>query len=572
MLEIDFEKIIKENYPNFIAKYPSFITNSIIWTIKKLFHQEEVNRCLKNFGMKKNDDFIDELFDYLNFTYKIDKISLENIPKTGRVIFVANHPLGGLDGLSVLRLISSVRTDVKILANVYLKKIEPIKDMFIGIDNLTNLNTKETLKSIITHIENEKAIIIFPAGEVSRTRNFKVQDGAWRDGFLKFAKKTRAPIVPIFIGEKNSPLFYLASMINRPLSGLLLGHELFNKRDKFINIKVGEMIPYENLNLGDFSNAEVANLMKKHIYSLKKDSKGIFKTQQILIKAQDPNALADEISRGEKLGFTRDNKGIYLCETKEYSPLLLELGRLRELTFRSVGEGTNRRYDIDKFDLYYKHLVLFDDEKREIIGAYRLGITDEIAPEINSEKLYTQTLFDYGAGSEFLFSNGVELGRSFVQPKFWGSRALDYLWIGIGAYVKKYPSTRYLFGPVSISVSYPRPARNLIVYFYKKYFSPKICAILSKNSYKFSADEKAKLDEIFCGETREQDFAILKNSLAFYGLSVPTLYKQYSDLCEDGGVSFHDFGIDADFNDCVDGFLVVDIKSLKPEKRARYFE
>ena len=572
MLEINFEKIIKENYPNFIAKYPNFITNSIIWTIKKLFHQDEVNRYLQNFGMKKNDDFIDELFDYLNFTYKIDKISLENIPKTGRVIFVANHPLGGLDGLSVLRLISSVRTDVKILANVYLKKIEPIKDMFIGIDNLTNLNTKETLKSIITHIENEKAIIIFPAGEVSRTKNFKVQDGTWRDGFLKFAKKTRAPIVPIFIGGKNSPLFYLASMINRPLSGLLLGHELFNKRDKFINIKVGEMIPYENLNLGDFSNAEVANLMKKHIYSLKKDSKGIFKTQQILIKAQDPNALADEISRGEKLGFTRDNKGIYLCETKEYSPLLLELGRLRELTFRSVGEGTSRRYDIDKFDLYYKHLVLFDDEKREIIGAYRLGITDEIAPEINSEKLYTQTLFDYGAGSEFLFSNGVELGRSFVQPKFWGSRALDYLWIGIGAYVKKYPSTRYLFGPVSISVSYPRPARNLIVYFYKKYFSPKICAILSKNSYKFSADEKAKLDEIFCGETREQDFAILKNSLAFYGLSVPTLYKQYSDLCEDGGVSFHDFGVDADFNDCVDGFLVVDIKKLKPEKRARYFE
>ena len=296
------------------------------------------------------------------------------------------------------------------------------------------------------------------------------------------------------------------------------------------------------------------------------------KTQQILIKAQDPNALADEISRGEKLGFTRDNKGIYLCETKEYSPLLLELGRLRELTFRSVGEGTSRRYDIDKFDLYYKHLVLFDDEKREIIGAYRLGITDEIAPEINSEKLYTQTLFDYGAGSEFLFSNGVELGRSFVQPKFWGSRALDYLWIGIGAYVKKYPSTRYLFGPVSISVSYPRPARNLIIYFYKKYFLPKICAILSKNSYKFNADEKAKLDEIFCGETREQDFAILKNSLAFYGLSVPTLYKQYSDLCEDGGVSFYDFGVDADFNDCVDGFLVVDIKKLKPEKRARYFE
>ena len=195
MLEINFEKIIKENYPNFIAKYPNFITNSIIWTIKKLFHQDEVNRYLQNFGMKKNDDFIDELFDYLNFTYKIDKISLENIPKTGRVIFVANHPLGGLDGLSVLRLISSVRTDVKILANVYLKKIEPIKDMFIGIDNLTNLNTKETLKSIITHIENEKAIIIFPAGEVSRTKNFKVQDGVWRDGFLKFAKKTRAPIV-----------------------------------------------------------------------------------------------------------------------------------------------------------------------------------------------------------------------------------------------------------------------------------------------------------------------------------------------------------------------------------------
>lgn len=568
---IDFEKLIREK-TKLSKKYPEFVVNGIIATIKSLFHEDEINKFWQNHANEKNEKFIDSIFKYLNFDYEIGGETLDNIPQTGRVIFVSNHPLGALDGLSIIKLINSIRGDAKILANSYLNELEPLKDLFIGIDNLGGKNPKEVMKFIENHLQDEKAIIVFPAGEVSRAGLGGVIDSEWKDGFLKFAKKTMCPIVPIYVDAKNSFLFYLTSFINKPLSGLLLGHELFNKRNKKIKIKIGEMIPYENLNLGDLNRKSIVNLVKKHIYKIGHNEKGVFKTIKCLAKPQDKKLIADEITSGEKIGVTRDGKGIYVCETPKHSPLLLELGRLRELSFRQVGEGTGESMDIDEFDLYYKHLVLFDEANTEIIGAYRIGDTSFIKPSINEPKIYTQTLFDFRGGSEFLFDNSVELGRSFVVPKFWGSRALDYLWYGIGAYAVKYPNVKYLFGPVSISASYPKPARNLLIYFYKKYFGGKENIIVSNNSYHFSADEKAGLDSIFCGENYEQNFEILKNNLAFYGLFVPTLYKQYSDLCDDGGVSFYDFGTDPDFCDCVDGFLVVDIAKIKPEKKKRYFK
>lgn len=249
-----------------------------------------------------------------------------------------------------------------------------------------------------------------------------------------------------------------------------------------------------------------------------------------------------------------------------------EIGRLREVAFRAVGEGSGCRRDIDRYDAYYEHLILWDDEASEIVGAYRLGNTQTIVDLYGQKGLYTDSLFNYGQQMQPYFHQGLELGRSFVQPKYWGMRSLDYLWYGIGAYLKQNTNIRYLFGPVSMSNSMPKAAKDLMVYFYKLYFQSTFDLASSKRPYQISEIVLNELKTAFSGNDYKQDFIKLKSMLANMGCNVPTLYKQYSELTEVGGVQFLDFGVDPDFADCIDGLVLVDTHKLKPNKKARYLD
>ena len=231
---VDLEKALNDKYPKLFTKYPKFISNLLIGLLKKLFYEDRLNEFILKNKDARNKEIIDRFLKSINFTYKIDNISLQNIPKSGRVIFISNHPLGGLDALSLMHLINGVRKDVKILANEFLMKLDPISDMLIPIDNISNQSSREAIKSVDEHLKNEGAIIIFPAGEVSRAKVFGIKDLNWKGGFLKFAKKAQAPIVPIFVNARNSSLFYAISAIYKPLAGLLLGHEVMNKKNKII--------------------------------------------------------------------------------------------------------------------------------------------------------------------------------------------------------------------------------------------------------------------------------------------------------------------------------------------------
>lgn len=161
-----------------------------------------------------------------------------------------------------------------------------------------------------------------------------------------------------------------------------------------------------------------------------------------------------------------------LYETEVENCVLKEIGRLREISFRHVGEGSGEKRDIDSYDFYYKHLIIWDDEALEIAGAYRIGDCREIIEDFDVDGLYTSTLFKYDSAFMPYFEHGLELGRSFVQPKYWNSRALDYLWQGIGAYVRENPNIRYLFGPVSLSDTFTTQAKALLIYYYSHYFAP----------------------------------------------------------------------------------------------------
>ena len=248
-----------------------------------------------------------------------------------------------------------------------------------------------------------------------------------------------------------------------------------------------------------------------------------------------------------------------------------EIGRLREQTFRAVGEGSGRRRDLDRFDRHYRHLILWDEDDLEIAGAYRFADAEATIAAQGLEGLYSAGLFQFDAEDSFFLRNGLELGRSFVQQRYWGKRSLDYLWYGIGAFLRDHHQYRYLFGAVSISAAMPALARDLLVYFYKRYFPGDPRLSRSRTPFTYSRPE-GELAKEFAGDDYRGDLRRLKTLLGNLGTAIPPLYKQYAELCEPGGVTFLDFNIDPAFGHCVDGMVIVDLQKLKDSKRGRYLD
>ncbi len=568
---INVQQTLTSKVPT-IAKMPKLFQIPIVATVRALVHEHDINRFIEDNSHLDAFDFIEKTLEYFNFSYKTIQSQIENIPKTGRVVIIANHPLGALDALSLIDMVKNIRQDIKVVANSILKEIEPIKDILIEVDTFDKKVSKEAIKSVYKSLENDEAVIIFPSGEVSRARANGIKDTKWNSGFLKFATKTQSPILPIYIKAKNSALFYTISSINKGLSTLLLPHEMFKKRNKTLEFKIGKLIPYKSYANLDVDSKTKVKLFKKHLYKIAKGKKGIFKGVKSIAHPIDRKLLKDELKDAKLLGETNDGKKIYLYDFENKSNLLKEIGRLRELTFRKVEEGTGKKRDNDEYDIYYKHIILWDEEQLEIVGSYRIGESNYIYENFGVDGFYTNTLFRFN--KEFLpyLNNSIELGRSFVQPKYWGSRALDYLWQGIGAYLKEHPNIKYMFGPVSISSALPKDAINLIVYYYDLYYGDRSQLVLPVLPFKFNIEEISELQKIFKGNDEKEDFIILKRQLNYYNATVPTLYKQYTDLCENGGVKFLGFNIDRDFNDCIDGMILVDIDKIKPKKRQRYIK
>ena len=569
-MQLNVEEILGRRYPAFNERSKP-IKASTLFMLRRLVHEQEINQFLNSSRDESGFDFIDRVLDYFNFSYSVRHKDRLNIPSSGRVVIIANHPLGALDGLALLKLVGEVRRDVRIVANDLLTHLPPLNSLLLPVDNMGGKTAKRDLVRISRALQNEEAVIIFPAGEVSRAGVTGIKDGRWNSGFLSFARKANAPILPIYVGGKNSSLFYGLSALNKSISTLLLPQEMFNKRNKTLKFRIGEPIPFEQIDALPMSNKDKTKLLKRHLYRVARNKAPLLRTMKTVAHPQDRQALKQELRDAELLGKTQDGKRIYLCDYQPESAVMAEIGRLREVSFRCVGEGTGQRRDLDSYDRHYQHLILWDEDDLEIAGAYRLLPTFKLKQD-TLKHLYSAELFDYNEAMQPYFDQGIELGRSFVQPKYWGRRSLDYLWYGIGAYLRKYPQARYLFGPVSLSNSYPKHARDLIVWFYGHYFPDMDFLGRSKNPCRFSDEQRLELARPFNCRDYQADFATLKEQLEYIGVSVPTLYKQYSDLCEPGGVRFLDFGVDADFNYCIDGLVMVDLNFVKERKRQRYIE
>jgi putative hemolysin len=568
---LNIEHSISTKFPGFNQRAP-IIRNSALGILRKITREKEINAFLKEHKGNRSFDFIDRIFEYFNFSYSVSQRERNNIPAQGRVIIIANHPIGSLDGLALLRLVSEVRRDVKIVANDMLMAFEALHDLLLPLDNMTRATYKQSYKAILQSLNNDEAVIIFPAGEVSRASPQGIRDGKWQAGFLHFARKTESPILPVFIGAKNSWLFYSASMLFKPLATALLAHEMFNKHSVDIRFRVGEMIPHRALESDHLADKSLIKRLKKHLYKIGKGKNAIFVTEKTIAHPEDINHLRQELKSAQLIGTTRDNHSMFLCDYENHPCMMREIGRLREFTFRLVGEGTGARRDLDKYDHYYRHLVLWDEEKLCIAGAYRLGEAHKIIKNKDAQSLYTAELFQLSTEMNHYLEEGLELGRSFVHPDYWGKASLDYLWQGLGAYLHHHPQVRYVFGPVSMSAQYSKYLRDLLVFYYQTYYSHQQTLAEGKHPHEIREDQLIEFQHQFNKLDRDQGFTLLQEIFQQHGNKVPVLFKQYAALYEDEGYKLLSFSVDSEFGNCLDGLFMGDIHQMKAAKRARYIK
>ncbi|WP_423128259.1 GNAT family N-acyltransferase [Gaoshiqia sp. Z1-71] len=531
----------------------------------------KLNKIYGQIADKQGVEFIDELIKVLEISYEFDAAELKRIPKSGPFIVVSNHPFGGLDGILLIKILSQVRPDIKVLANFLLKRIEPMSDFFLAVNPFESRKADKPsfsgLKNAIEHLHRGGGMCIFPAGEVSSFDGTnKISDRQWQYPVLKFIKKANVPVVPVYFSGKNSRLFHLIGLIHPNLRTVKLPSELLNKKKKPVKVRIGSPITIADQNnfgeiyqFGRYLRAKTYSLcgnmeVKRFFnYSLKPHAK-----PEPIVPPVDQEKITEEIKEaGDTLLFRLKNFAVYCSPSRKIPNILTEIGRLREITFREVGEGTNRGIDLDEFDLYYHQLFIWDEDAQRIVGAYRIGKGDDILHEFGARGFYLQSLFRMKEGFEPILKQALELGRSFVVKDYQRQpMPLFMLWKGILYFLLKNPEYRYLLGPVSISNNYSKISKELIITFIMfRHFDWNLAPLVApRRAFKFKSqdpninvimenlDDINKLDR-FIGDVDELNTGL------------PVLLKKYIKL----GAKIVGFNVDPKFNNCLDGLILLDV-------------
>lgn len=263
---ISLEEILQEKNPNLYKWLPS----PVLSYIKKVIHQDEINEFLSRYGHTYGLDFCNNILSHFEINTSID--GAENIPEQGGYIFASNHPLGGLDAIALMNAIGRKRTDIKFLVNDILMNLKNLNPLFIPV-NKHGKNTPEYLEKIEQTYFSDQALLIFPAGLVSRKQSGVIMDLEWKKSFVSRARKHQKNIIPVYIAGENSSFFYNLSLLRKKIGikanieMFYLVDEMFKQRNKTINIIVGSPIPYTIFD-NSRNDREWAELVKKHVYAL----------------------------------------------------------------------------------------------------------------------------------------------------------------------------------------------------------------------------------------------------------------------------------------------------------------
>jgi putative hemolysin len=557
------------------------------WMRRALLAAPGIARLVRLRDDAKNFDdpfaFVDAALRDLQVQLELPPFEEESIPATGPVVITSNHPYGGLDGLTAIATIGRRRRDLRLLANPELAQLDGLNKLMISVDPFGGAKAKRAnfagMRQALRWVEQGGALLIFPAGEVSHLhlRTLSITDSPWSTTASRLIRMSGAPVVPMYFGGANSALFQLLGMVHPRLRTLLLPHELGNKLGARVSIRLGQPLPAAKLATFE-TDAQLTAHLRLKTYLLAgasspalpaEGSANSERSREPIAPAIDPERLSCEIETlpSDMLLVSSGRMRVYCAPTSRIPWTLQELGRLRELTFRAVGEGTGRSADIDVFDDYYEHLFTWNTETREIIGAYRLGRTDEISRRLGKRGLYTSTLFDYNDLFIKLLGPALELGRSFVRPEYQRSFAsLMLLWKGIGEYVSRHPRYCRLIGPVSISNDYLPLSRELLVGFLRKRSFDPLAPTLVRPKRPFR--RRFSLRSVG-GHKTLADIETLSTVVADLepdGKGAPVLLRQYLKL----GGRMLGFNVDPEFGNALDCLVLVDLRKTDPRVLRKY--
>ena len=525
----------------------------------------------------------EKLLQFLDVEYSASERDFDHIPRKGAAVMVVNHPFGVLEGAVLATLLSRVRSDVKFLANGILTAIPEIRDLLIPVDPTGHASATQTnprgLRKALRFVEQGGLLVIFPAGEVShfQWKQRGVTDPRWSAAVARVLEMagSRAPemvVIPAYVNGANSVLFQLIGLLHPRLRTAMLARELLNKRRAKVEIRAGNAIPISKV-LAIPSNEERIDYLRWRAYLLAERNRFKPRTDRPLVRregrlstvvtiAAAPAAelVAAEVARlaPERLLDRSGSMAVYLAPASEIPTVLTEIGRLREITFRAIGEGTGKAVDLDEFDQHYLHLFVWSEKHNELIGAYRLAATDSV------HDLYTATLFQYSAAFLDKLGPAIELGRSFVRPQYQKSfSALLLLWKGIGKYVARNPRYKVLFGAVSISTQYQSISRRLIVSFLERHAGLKDWAGLVRVRNPFRS---GSVDQLPRAVLDIDDLANVVSDIEPSQPGVPILLRQYLKL----GGKLLGFNVDPNFSGVLDGLILVDLTKTEPSLLERY--
>ncbi|VAW62198.1 Putative hemolysin [hydrothermal vent metagenome] len=526
-------------------------------------------------------DFLRYTLNRLGVDYTISSGSYDSIPRQGPCVIVANHPFGAIEGVMLAELLLKHRSDVKVLANEFLHRINEIAELFIGVDVFENASSTQKnargIKQAVKHLKNDGLLLVFPAGEVSslQLKNRKITDRKWNRIIAMMIRKTGASTTPVYIEGNNSKLFHLAGLLHPRMRTLMLVREMLNKRKQKIKLHIGQNIAFTELKSLSCDEA-ITNYLRMNTYLLASQVQNLY-----AIKKSPPHEMKSIVAPIDRhlLQLDVDNlspqyllidKGdmtVYCAGAEKLPNILNEIGRLRELTFRQVGEGTGKESDLDNYDRNYLHIFIWNREKQEIAGAYRLGLVDQLIKKQGINGLYSRSLFQYD--QSFLSSLGscIEMGRSFIHPDYQRSlNTLLLLWKGIATYASNNPQYTTLFGPVSISSDYSELSRSLMASFLQlhHYDNKRAEMLHAKNPYISIKDtfwSNSMLSEVNSNQLISKLIYRMEGDKG-----LPVLLRQYLGL--NGKLVC--FNVDKDFNDALDGMIIVDLLKVPEKMLSKY--
>ena len=570
-----------------VDKY-GFIGTFFGWLLMKLLKLSTLNKIYDRNKHLKDLDFINSLLEEFQIKFEIPDEDLKRLPKDGAFITMSNHPLGGIDGILLLKLMLERRPDFKWISNYLIQRIKPLKPYAMPVNPFEDRKDAKSsmlgFKQSILHLREGKSLGIFPAGEVSTYRDGKLMvDKPWEEPVMKLAQRAEVPIVPIYFHAKNSKLFYKLSKISDTFRTAKLPSELLTQKKRVIKVRIGRPISVkdqkEHPTLSEFSEFirrktyMLSNAFEEDKPKRLENISSTLKAPKIPKKIVTPVKTdvmlkeIEELNEGDYRLLKSKNYEVYLAPAAKLPNILREIGRLREITFREVGEGTNEAIDLDKFDTYYHHMFLWDVELKVIAGAYRMGLGSKIFEKYGIDGFYLQDLFRFEPELHKMMSQSIEMGRAFIIKDFQQKpMPLFLLWKGIVHTTLRFPEHKFLIGGVSISNQFSNFSKSLMIEFMKShYYDPYIAQYVHpKKEFKVKLNDA---DKDFVFDETEADlnkFDRIIDEVEPGNLRLPVLLKKYIKQ----NARLVAFNVDPLFNNAVDGLMYIKIADL-PDSTVR---